>query len=99
VTSGGFCVMFLITKEVNMENKNLKRLNLKLTETEKNFIIEKAKQARMSPSKYFLYLVESRPIQVIDGVDGIIIALNKVGNVLNQIAKTLIDLLGNLIAT
>jgi uncharacterized protein (DUF1778 family) len=74
--------------EVNMENKNLKRLNLKLADTEKQFIIEKAKQARMSPSKYFLYLAESRPIQVIDGVEGIIIALNKVGNVLNQIAKT-----------
>jgi uncharacterized protein (DUF1778 family) len=71
-----------------MENKNLKRLNLKLSETEKQLIIEKAKQARMSPSKYFLYLAESRPIQVIDGVEGIIIALNKVGNVLNQIAKT-----------
>lgn len=62
------------------------RIHLRVTDEEKQSIIEKAAQARQSVSQYILSLSENKTIIVVDGADEVTRQLLKIGNNINQIA-------------
>lgn len=62
------------------------RIHLRVTNEEKQSIIEKAAQARQSVSQYILSLSENKTIIVVDGADEVTRQLLKIGNNINQIA-------------
>lgn len=62
------------------------RIHLRVTDEEKQNIIEKAAQARQSVSQYILSLSENKTIIVVDGADEVTRQLLKIGNNINQIA-------------
>lgn len=62
------------------------RIHLRVTDEEKQSIIEKAAQARQSVSQYILSLSENKTIIVVDGTDEVTRQLLKIGNNINQIA-------------
>lgn len=68
-----------------MQYKNA-RIHLRVTDEEKQSIIEKAAQARQSVSQYILSLSENKTIIVVDGADEVTRQLLKIGNNINQIA-------------
>ena len=62
------------------------RIHLRVTDEEKQSIIEKAAQTRQSVSQYILSLSENKTIIVVDGADEVTRQLLKIGNNINQIA-------------
>lgn len=62
------------------------RIHLRVTDEEKQSIIEKAAQARQSVSQYILSLSENKTIIVVDGADEVTRQLLKIGKNINQIA-------------
>ena len=62
------------------------RIHLRVTDEEKQSLIEKAAQARQSVSQYILSLSENKTIIVVDGADEVTRQLLKIGNNINQIA-------------
>lgn len=62
------------------------RIHLRVTDEEKQSLVEKAKLARQSVSQYILSLSENKTIIVVDGADEVTRQLLKIGNNINQIA-------------
>lgn len=62
------------------------RIHLRVTDEEKQSLVEKATLARQSVSQYILSLSENKTIIVVDGADEVTRQLLKIGNNINQIA-------------
>lgn len=62
------------------------RIHLRVTDEEKQSLVEKAAMARQSVSQYILSLSENKTIIVVDGADEVTRQLLKIGNNINQIA-------------
>lgn len=63
------------------------RIHLRVTDEEKQSLVEKATLARQSVSQYILSLSENKTIIVVDGADEVTRQLLKIGNNINQIMK------------
>lgn len=74
-----------VQRGVKMPLKNA-RIHLRVTDEEKQSLVEKATLARQSVSQYILSLSENKTIIVVDGADEVTRQLLKIGNNINQIA-------------
>ena len=61
------------------------RIHLRVTDEEKQSLVEKATLARQSVSQYIISLSENKTI-IVDGADEVTRQLLKIGNNINQIA-------------
>ena len=59
---------------------------LRFTPAEKENLLRRAAEARMSMSKYILALSEQKKIYVIDGLPELIVQIIKIGTNVNQVA-------------
>lgn len=59
---------------------------LRFTPSEKENLLRRAAEARMSMSKYILALSEQKKIYVIDGLPELIVQIIKIGTNVNQVA-------------
>lgn len=65
--------------------KNTK-FQLRLSNEEKESLIQKSKKSRMNISQYILALNEQKKIYVIEGVPELVVELARIGSNINQIA-------------
>ncbi len=68
------------------ENLKTSRMYVRLSETDKRRITQKAKELKMSRSEYILQCVRKNKIIQLQGIDRIIKQLFKIGTNINQIA-------------
>ena len=62
------------------------RLEIRLTPSEKEEIIKKAEQARMTVSSYILFLSENKKITVAENIPQLLLEITRIGTNINQIA-------------
>jgi ribosomal protein L11 len=67
--------------------KIYKKIELSVTEEDREFLKLKAREARMSLSKFVIYLAENRPIFVINDLAKFAVQVKMLGTNVNQIAK------------
>ena len=73
-----------------MDNrKRNKTLSIRLTETEKNKIINKAKKSKMTVTDYVVSLSDKKEIKLPPDLSPVILEMKRLGNNLNQIAMKL----------
>ena len=63
------------------------RINFRVSQEEKNRIMENAKRAGMKVSTYAAYATLEKEIIIIEGLEEVVYQLNKIGNNLNQLTK------------
>lgn len=66
--------------------KRNKTLTIRLTQSEKNLLLSKAKKAKMSTTDYIVSLSEKTKIILPPDLTPVIIEMKRLGNNLNQIA-------------
>lgn len=64
-----------------------KKINIRLTEQEKNLIEKKAKKCNMTTTKFILSSCLKDKIVIINGLDKIDVELRRIGNNINQLTK------------
>ena len=64
-----------------------KKINIRLTEQEKNLIEKKAKKCNMTITKFILSSCLKNKIIIINGLDKIDIELRRIGNNINQLTR------------
>ena len=64
-----------------------KKINIRLTEQEKNLIEKKANKCNMTITKFILSSCLKDKIVIINGLDKIGIELRRIGNNINQLTK------------
>ena len=64
-----------------------KKINIRLTEKEKNLIEKKANKCNMTITKFILNLCLKDKIIIINGLDKIDIELRRIGNNINQLTR------------
>lgn len=64
-----------------------KKINIRLTEKEKNLIEKKAKKCNMTITKFILNSCLKDKIIIINGLDKIDIELRRIGNNINQLTR------------
>lgn len=69
-----------------METEKTERLAIRLTPSEKEEIIKKAEQARMTISGYILSLSENKKIMVAENIPQLLLEITRIGTNINQIA-------------
>ena len=73
-----------------MSNKENRRrtetLTIRLTKAEKEFILKRAKKAKMNVTNYLVTLSLETPIQLAEDVKPLLLQMKRIGNNLNQIA-------------
>ena len=73
-----------------MDNrKRNKTLSIRLTETEKNKIINKAKKSKMTVTDYVVSLSDKKEIKLAPDLSLVVVEMKRLGNNLNQIAMKL----------
>ena len=73
-----------------MDNrKRNKTLSIRLTETEKNKIINKAKKSKMTVTDYVVSLSDKMEIKLPPDLSPVVVEMKRLGNNLNQIAMKL----------
>ena len=69
-----------------MRVKKTERLQLRLTPEEKENLLSKAAEARMTVSDYIANLLENKKVQLEKNIPALIYEINKIGVNINQIA-------------
>ena len=69
-----------------MRVKKTERLQLRLTPEEKENLLSKADEARMTVSDYIANLLENKKVQLEKNIPALIYEINKIGVNINQIA-------------
>ena len=73
-----------------MDNrKRNKTLSIRLTEAEKNKIINKAKKSKMTVTDYVVSLSDKKEIKLVPDLSPVVVEMKRLGNNLNQIAMKL----------
>ena len=73
-----------------MDNrKRNKTLSIRLTEAEKNKIINKAKKSKMTVTDYVVSLSDKKEIKLAPDLSPVVVEMKRLGNNLNQIAMKL----------
>lgn len=70
-----------------MPKEKTTQIHFRTTSEEKELLIEKAKNAKMTLSEFIVSMSESKPIIIIDDVSKIIVEVSRIGNNINQIVK------------
>ena len=76
----------LLLEVIRMPRTKTAQVLLRFTPAEKENLLRRAAEARMSMSKYILALSEQKKIYVIDGLPELIVQIIKIGTNVNQVA-------------